>query len=509
MYQVFLKNGYFEVHGDIDDIKRFSWLTCITQNGRDIYYFHANNTTRKLFAEQMLKDPKCVISSSDLDYLKNLRLGGRIATWQRDIKLPNTGPDKKMKPYQIACIKRMLEHKNYCMFLGPGTGKTLIAISYMLNMKPKNILVLTPKKVINQYLKNMTEYLDYTPDKLLVTNFEQLLSKPEQFMGHWDCMIIDESHRLKDFTSKSNAFIREYIHPDRMFLFSGTPQDKNRFEIFSQFALFDKRFVPSKNKFLYRYFELDQYYKPTKEKRPEELTNMIKLVSCGAQTEDLIDLTLRVDHKIYCKKPAEYKEFAADKLIDEDDFTLICDTPSKVAIKLRQLCNGFLTDDNGKTRRYETNKCEKFKDLIKTLKDAIVFTTFDEDIKIISEILDAEKRSYVVVNGKTKQKDSDDNIEKFKSGEVEFLVIQINSGNAGLDLTNTANVVFWALPVSYITYDQCIHRIRRLGQKEDCNYYYLICEGTVEKHIERLLANKKSFNANLYKIYKGVKNNDE
>lgn len=500
MYKVELKNGFFWVSGDNTEIQKFQWLTY--NDRKDAYYFLANPCTRKYFARDMLGDPNMSISDADLEYLKNFRMSGFIGKYTKDLELPALPANRKFKDYQVECVYKMLEHKNYCMFLGPGTGKTLIAITYLNNAKPKNVLVLTPQKVVNQYVNEIGKYISYMPS-IEVTNFEQILAREEHFTSqHYDCMIIDESHRLKDYTGKTATIVRKKMDVDRMYLFSGTPQDSSRFDVMSQLALFDSRFVPSKSLFINRYFELNDYYKPVKEKMPEELTEMIKLVSCGSETEDLVALTAQNEFEIKCKKPPEYEELRKTKLLIRDNFELVCDTPGKLSIKLRELSNGFCVDDFGRKLKVESNKAEELEKLISNnIENGIIYTMFDEDVETVVPILEKNNRTFCVVTGKTKKPVADKNIEDFKAGLCEFIVIQANSGKEGLDLINTNNTIFFSLPPSYITYKQCMHRTRRLGQTKDCNFYYLLCPG-VDTHIRSLLLQKKSFNARLYRIYK-------
>lgn len=499
MYEVKYARGYFNITGDIDETRKYTWVT--HNDSKFLYYFLPNPTTRRLFAKEMLGDPNMVISNSDKELLRTFDMSGYIGKYTKPLIVPELGANQTLMPHQVTAVYKMLEHKNYCLFLGPGTGKTLIAITYLINAKPNKVLIITPKNVVDQYSQEIAKYLNYKPD-ITITNFGQIRAKPKYMIEEYDCVIIDESHKYKDYMSKEAIIVREHMHIKQMFLFTGTPQDRTKLEIFSQFALFDKRFMPTKSKFQERYFQLDQFFNPTIEKLPAELDEMMKLVSYGAKTEDLILLTDIHENVIKCEKPKEYEALFKDKLIAEPDFTLICDTPSKLAIKLRQMCNGFLLDDKGNVRDYNTDKTKELCKLIPKLKNGIIYTMFDNDIDVVSKVLDSLNRTYRVVNGKTNKDVAKDNIREFKTKSYDFLVIQSASGKEGLDLTNTNNIVFFSLPPSFITFEQCKHRIRRKGQDKDCNYYYLVCKGTVENHILQLLKQKKGFNANLYSIYK-------
>ena len=142
----------------------------------------------------------------------------------------------------------------------------------------------------------------------------------------------------------------------------------------------------------------------------------------------------------------------------------------------------------------------KLKELLSTLPNAIIYTEFKSDVKNVKLVCDELNRSYVVVDGSVKK--SDKLIERFKDNKVDFLIMQNKSGNAGLDLTCTNNVVFYTLPEGYIVYHQCKGRIRRPGQTKECNYYHLMCEDTVEYDIMKSLKKKKSYTTKVFNLYK-------
>ena len=513
MYRLIYKGGYFHVLSDGDDnLKRFDWLTPAPNND-DYFYFIPNKTTRECFRRDMMHDPDWdKANSKGMEILRDIDLTGYYGEWTKPIAVPQ---GITLEDYQLECVVRMLEHKNYGFFFGTGTGKTLMAITYLCTMQPESVLILTPKKVIGQYIENLNKFMNYRPRNLEVVNYEQLLSKSVHFaMTRYDVIIVDESHRLKDYMSKTNEFIRKRMHFEHMYLFTGSPQDKSRYDILSQLALFDFRFMPTKSKTMQRYFVLDEYYKPTTEKLYGELTEMINSVTYGRTTDDVLNLPPENHVIITTKRPPLYDKLKQDKMfiIENDDdkqsFRCICDTPAKLANKLNQVANGFLQDDGeGKLQKTlvleENGKIEELDKLIATLKQAIIYTGYKKDIELVSKLMDERGYTYVTVDGSVGLRQSDEAIAKFKSSEARFLIIQYNSGKEGLDLMNTNNTIFFTMPTSYITYSQCLGRTRRRGQTADvCNYYYLLGIGTVQRHIYRTVAiQKKSFNARLYKQY--------
>lgn len=420
-------------------------------------------------------------------------------------------PGITLKSYQQTAIEKMLSNDRYCIFLGQGTGKTLITLTYLnsifIEEGPKKVLIVTPKKVIGQYQKEIKKYLGINQAKYIeVINYESL-SKAK---GAYDIICYDESHRLKNCSSNVNK-IATNLRAQRIFLFTGSPQDKQKHEILAQLRVLQPYLFPAKYKVYERFFLLDDYGQPIREKPNTELNDIIIAMSYGDQTENLLNLPKANHYIMECvfKDKTYYDKFKKTNVVNIHGETIVADSPGVLRMKLKQMCNGFLfyrkfdevtCKETSAQILLENPKIPVLKKLVTELDTGIIYTQFDHDIKVISELLDSLHISYVCVNGKTK--DSETLINEFKKGKVDFLVIQAVSGNAGLDLQNTNNMIFYSLPDSYIVFEQCTYRIRRIGQTKECNYYYLITKGTIEKAIYQSLKNKKSFNNTMFNLYR-------
>ena len=286
------------------------------------------------------------------------------------------------------------------------------------------------------------------------------------------------------------------INTECIYLFSGTPQDKNRHEVFAQFFLMNPELMGVKYLFYERFFVLDDYNKPLKEKRPEELAEIIEKVSYGDDSENLLDLPESNDFVVECSledTKKYYSTFSKTKVLRGKDWYALGDTPPKYRSKLTQLCCGFIIDEEGKSHRTPYNpKAEKFLEVIKKCNKAIIYTCYDEEQLILQELLKDKK--FACVNGKLPKKECDKNIQNMKEGNIDYLVMQIQSGNAALDFPMIDNVIYYSLHDSYIFYEQSKYRIRRLGKTNPCNYYYLLVKGSVERDRYRSVRNKKNFN---------------
>jgi superfamily II DNA or RNA helicase len=417
------------------------------------------------------------------------------------------------KPHQNIALNFMSMYKQFCIFLGPGTGKTLIALNYIDMCNASGLyLILTPAKAINQYIEQAKKYLpnanvfDYKKilksDKNKMTESDINVGIINYESAHlidtkitYEALILDESHKCKNFSSEIHKIVRK-IPAKSTYLFSGTPQDKNRHEVFAQFYLMNPELMGVKYLFYERFFVLDDYYNPVKEKRPEELAEIIEAVSYGDDSENLLDLPESNDYVIDCTlgdSKKYYDKFSKDKVLKGKKWFALGDTPPKYRSKRTQLCCGFIIDEEGVSHRTPYNpKAEKFKEVIKKCDKAIIYTCYDEEQAIISELLQGKK--FALVNGKLPKKECDNNIKLMKDGAIDYLVMQIQSGNAALDFPMIDNIIYYSLHDSYIFFEQSKYRIRRLGKTNSCNYYYLLVKGSVERDRFRRLKSKKNFN---------------
>ena len=423
----------------------------------------------------------------------------------RKLKVP-TFEGITWKKHQLTALDLIAKYKQYCIFLGP--GKTLIALATIKMLGTGKYLIVTPKKAIAQYKSEAEKYLPTMtittdPKKdadIYIVNYESV-SKFEKLK--YTCMILDESHRAKNVSSDINKTLCK-IQSDHTYLFTGTPQDKQRDEVFAQLKILNENLLSVKYLFYNRYFVLDDYYKPIAEKHSNELKEIISQCSYGDKTENLIELPDEQEWVIVCEKDKLtdiYKNFKKDKVLKGKNWLALGDSGAKHRTKLTQLCSGFIYDEDNIPHRTPYNpKAQALENLVKKLDAAIIYTVYKEEQEIVAEILKKAKRSYVCVDGSTK--DAAEPLDKFKRGHVDFLIIQIVSGNAALDFPNINNIIYYSLHDSYIYYEQSKYRIRRIGQTNTCSYYYLIVKGTVEVYRLHSLKNKKSFNNKEFEIYR-------
>jgi SNF2 family DNA or RNA helicase len=71
------------------------------------------------------------------------------------------------------------------------------------------------------------------------------------------------------------------------------------------------------------------------------------------------------------------------------------------------------------------------------------------------------------------------------------IVIQQQSGGAGIDCTRASHCCYYGISHSLGDYEQSLARLRRPGQTKTCRYYHFVVKNTVEETIYEALQNKR------------------
>ena len=163
-----------------------------------------------------------------------------------------TGISTPLRPYQKRAVKKARFKKSFGLFMAPGTGKTLTALSIIANHynagRVSSVLIIGPKiaervwrEQVNQHLIGPVEFLDWHDSDDMVwgeltfkfCNPEKIWRKPDP--GHYDAIIVDESQCIKNRESKQSQFIQQLKAPFK-YILTGTPIDRDPIDLWSQWA---------------------------------------------------------------------------------------------------------------------------------------------------------------------------------------------------------------------------------------------------------------------------------
>jgi SNF2 family DNA or RNA helicase len=325
-----------------------------------------------------------------------------------------------------------------------------------------------------------------------------------------DVVILDESHKIKNPKSKNaKAAHRLCLVPRYVMLLTGTPKGNKRvLDLWSQFqavqpGLLDETFDDFKDH--YCIWGGFGGYEFKKFRHIPHLAKIIRPYVARLKEEELppqVDIPIRIDltpraRELYQKMEkdflvdvtAEYKKlkqkYHSAKIAKQKVIT----TPivlSKI-IKLRQICGGFIRDEEGTDIWLHNCKLEALKEIMDDLKESgvkrvVIYATFKTEIKKIREWL-TDWVTFTI--------DGDTPIEQRKLAIQIYntsggaMICQTATGSESLNLQAGNYEIDYSTDHSFINYSQRRKRIHRPPQKKKCYYYQLKCKGTIEPDIYR------------------------
>jgi len=420
--------------------------------------------------------------------------------------------------HQKLALQYMRLNDSFALFMEQGCGKTLPTLCRILELRKQEYittaLVVTPKATMGAWYRDIEMFSEADQrllrDCITVINYDKVW-RDKTFDREWGCIVLDESHKIKNRTSKRAKFLlRLALKSKYRYILTGTPIGNGQLEnIWSQYAFLKPCIVNGRvaskifgtyKQFEDRYCLLNQYWKPYRYKYVDELQDIIAEHSYRVTKAECLDLPEKLPDEVYdieLKEPTLYKELHKSSTVEE--LGILAENPLARMTKLRQVCSGFLND--GETTH--ELKCEKINVLEEFLdgweKKLVVFCEFKHSIKAVSALLTKLKINHVILDGEQKDKLI---WRKFQSDpKIRVIICQYQSASQGIDLYAADTIIFYEPTLSSNTLDQSRDRIHRSGQTEKCSYIHFITKGTIESAIYKALKNYSDFGEKLFNEY--------
>ena len=421
-------------------------------------------------------------------------------------------------PFQKQILQTTKDKNKVAYYLDMGLGKTFVGAEKMVQLGEKLNLIICQKSKIkdwkNHFLIYKDEPLMYVYDltnekgmelffsenldcmKVGIINYELAWRRKELLTLENFTLLLDESSLIQNRKAKQSKFILK-LNPKNVILLSGTPTSGKYENLWTQLHLlgwdlsesnYNSQFVNWKSQ-LIGWGTNSRFVPVVDKKQPYKNVERLKkkMRDHGAvfmKTEDVLDLPEQVITEIEVNISKEYKKFQRDSIIEIDGAELVGDTELTKRLYSRQLCG-----------QYSESKLDAFRDLIQSTNDrVIVFYNFTDELKAMLPIVHELKKPFGVVNGERKQ------LEPYEIESNSITFVQYQAGAMGLNLQKSNIVIYFTLPDGrQDLFDQSKKRIHRIGQKQTCFYYVLICRDSVEEEILKTLNIRKELTDNLFK----------
>lgn len=395
----------------------------------------------------------------------------------------------KLYEHQEKGKQALLKHKKYCLFFEVGTGKTFTALSALCDLPACKVLIVAPKRVLENVWKKDTAY-DLSKYDVTYLNYEKIARDANFTKNSYDVIILDEVHKLKGKTTKTSRKFRTVTSKATyVWGLTGTPVANNYADVYNIYKNMNiVEFEMTYDEFVWKYYYTKQLESSSGFKfdillnvKPfmvDELMSKIGKHSMVKEAKDCIDLPEKRTDLVYIDGmiSEKYRELK-DGILKTAEYekTMI---PLETINKLHQASNGFFYDDYKTPHVICENK--KLKELNEILSDMLEET---ERVIIVYQY------QYDLQQLKTLNYEWTLDPTEFPNKQILFLQY---GQSEGLNLQYCNQMIFYSYDYSFLNYEQMTGRIYRNGQKNNVVYTILISRGTVEEQIWHAISNKKS-----------------
>lgn len=443
----------------------------------------------------------------------------------------------KLYRHQEIALSYFRTNDSFALFAEPGCGKTLPSLFRLLDLiksgKIETALVVAPKSALGAWTRDLEKFNDWDAEilrsSITFINYDKVWRGGDKsaFNREYGSIILDESHNIKNRTSQRSKFLLSLACQSKYnYILTGTPIANGALEdIWSQITFLspykergrvygniwrdewtardpETKYKGTYYEFLDRYCILNMYHKPSSYVRVKELQEIVNKYSYRVKKVDCLDLPDKLPDEIVsveCGEKALYKKLATESALLE--YEILADNPLSRLIKLRQMCAGHITTEDGLIEC----KCEKLAVLDEILdsypddKKLVIFAEFKYSIGKIAELLKKKKIRFVTLDGDQKNKEIWRDFQA--DPKIRVILCQYQSANAGIDLFASDTIVYYEPTTRSVVLEQSRDRIHRSGQTRACSYIHLLTKGTVEVDIYRALAGYQDFSERFFVEY--------
>ena len=375
-----------------------------------------------------------------------------------------------------------------------GLGKTIVMIGAMIQNFKRSTLLVVPFVLLQQWKDQIfrvtgheclvyhgTEknnipisILRVTP--IVLTTYQTLLSdvKTQKKLSilEWDRIICDEAHHMRNKYSRMHQEMLN-MKSKILWLVTGTPIQNKISDLYS---LFDLLKISNK---LYL--------------QPENLKTILK--TCLLKRSKIqvgIDLPENINTKIICpwsnEKEMNLTQDVHENINNNKNMILammlyermLCIYPRLVEKHLEKLKVYGLIRETHKVEENYLSKIEKVISTIVERKDnlnkKIIFASYHEEIDYLKKRLTENHQQVASLDGRLSKKAKKNILEE----QHDILIIQIKTGNEGLNLQAYNEIYFMSPDWNPQVENQAIARCHRIGQTKPVYVFKFIMDGFAE-----------------------------
>lgn len=327
-------------------------------------------------------------------------------------------------------------------------------------------------------------------------DIKEALKNSPLFLEEFDCVIIDEAHKLSNPKAKRYQVIEDFLKKSRIpyvFLLTGTPITKDTVRFYNILKLLDANITKDYMYYMRRYcgakkrtFRGKEILLPTEATHLDELKEKVKHLYIRRELNDMEDMVNKtVSTRYYdlsSKQMAEYdrlwSEYMAAQTMNGDDTNE----------DYRQLVEGMLIRQFLANQMVD-NTIKLIDEKIEDGEKVVVMCTFTDELQKFKEHYG---NKCVVYDGHMTTKAKDKAFDKFQNDpKVKVFVGNIVAASVGLSLTAAHTLIFNSYSWVYADNAQAEDRIYRLTSTEDVECIYQLFTDSVSEHMYQTVMEKQ------------------
>ncbi|WP_434047784.1 MULTISPECIES: SNF2-related protein [Sorangium] len=325
----------------------------------------------------------------------------------------------------------------------------------------------------------------------------------------WAAVVLDEAQNIKNAASRTAAAARALRAPHR-FALTGTPVENRLAELWSILEFANPGLLGPLEAFRRAYaVPIERYGNREAAERLRRVVGPFLLRRVKTDPAVAGDLPPKSEARVYCtltREQVTLYQAALDEAmrrIEEAEGMARRGLVLALLTMLKQICNhpaqclgeaGPLAGRSGKLARLT----EMLEEALAAGDRALVFTQYremgDRLVRHLAPALDAE---VLFLHGGTPRPARDEMVRRFQEDPrgPRVFVLSVKAGGAGLNLTAASHVFHFDRWWNPAVEDQASGRAHRIGQRRAVQIHKLVCAGTVEEKVDRMLEQKRDLAA--------------
>jgi SNF2 family DNA or RNA helicase len=419
--------------------------------------------------------------------------------------LANLNEVEYLRPYQRVGVNFMTFAKKSLLADDMGVGKTLQAITALIELGTERNLIIVPSTLKLNWDAEFKKHFDITPTiiggtkkkrkelwqsdaKFIIANYDLFtVDRDWGDLPHtWDAIICDEIVYLKNHSAQRTKAIKKLKADVRIGL-SGIPMETHLLEYHSIMEWVRPEVMTTYGRFKERYIEYDFDNTVLGYQNMEEF-HQLTAPFVLRRTKD--EVMPELPPKVYTPFPLEFDSKALKAytaMADEDLEWLTNQTgeifstsPLDKAIRARQFV------ENPASLGFEDIKNIKLdwlKEIYAVTDKLVVFCCYLDTVDLLQKTFNTP----YVMSSRTKTDDRVPMVDRYNA-EDKAIFILTDAGKFGLNITGAANMVNFGHFYNPATMRQREDRLHRKGQEEQVHILNPYIVGTIDVGIREVAA---------------------